>query len=127
MSLKNDAFPSSVAFDDINNALKASESERKQAIKQANAIFAFKLTNASGEEQSWHIDLKKDGEVRKGLGTKPTVTLSLSEEDFGKLIAGKANPQRMFMSGRLRVSGDIMKANAMQSILKKAQAPKSTL
>ncbi|POS85395.1 hypothetical protein EPUL_003151, partial [Erysiphe pulchra] len=121
LTVSIDAFPSSVAFDDINSVLKSSDSERKQAIKQANAIFAFKLKNKSGDEESWHIDLKNDGEVRKGLGTNPTVTLSLSDEDFGKLVAGKANPQRMFMTGSLRVSGDIMKANVMQSILKKAQ------
>ncbi|RKF64575.1 Fatty acid-binding protein [Erysiphe neolycopersici] len=127
MSLKNDAFPSSVAFEEINNALKASDAERKDAIKKANAIFAFKLKNKSGEEQSWHIDLKKDGVVRKGLVKDPTVTLSLSDEDFGKLIAGKANAQKMFMTGSIRVSGDIMKANVMQTILKKAQVPKPKL
>lgn len=121
MSLKNDAFPSSAAFDTINDTLKSSDAERKDAIKQANAVFAFTLKNKAGETESWHIDLKNKGEVGKGLGEKPTVTLSLSEEEFGKLVSGKANAQRLFMSGKLKVKGDVMKATKMEPILKKAQ------
>ncbi len=49
------------------------------------------------------------------------VTLSLSDEDFGKLVSGKANAQRLFMSGKLKVKGDVMKATKMEPILKKAQ------
>lgn len=49
------------------------------------------------------------------------VTLSLSDDDFGKLITGNANPQRLFMGGKLKVKGDIMKATKLDPILKKAQ------
>jgi hypothetical protein len=67
-----DKFPSSAAFDAINEALNASEADKKDAIKQGNAIFAFTLKNAAGETESWHIDLKNTGTVGKGLGEKPT-------------------------------------------------------
>ncbi len=56
-----------------------------------------------------------------------TVTLSLSDEDFGKLVNGKANAQRLFMGGKLKVKGDVMKATKMEPILKKAQAVKAKL
>jgi putative sterol carrier protein len=49
------------------------------------------------------------------------VTLSLADEDFGKLVAGQANAQRLFMSGKLKIKGDVMKATKMEPILKKAQ------
>ena len=49
------------------------------------------------------------------------VTLLLSDEDFGKLVAGKTQAQRLFMSGKLKVKGDVMKATKMEPILKKAQ------
>lgn len=49
------------------------------------------------------------------------VTLHLSDDDFAKLIAGKANAQKLFMSGKLKVNGDVMKATKMEPILKKAQ------
>ncbi|KAI1662812.1 sterol-binding-like protein [Daldinia decipiens] len=120
MSLKNDKFPSSGAFEAINEALQ-SEADRKDAIKQGNAIFAFNIKNKAGEIESWHIDLKEKGTVATGLGEKPTVTLSLSDEDFGKLVTGQANAQRLFMSGKLKIKGDMMKATKLQPILAKAQ------
>lgn len=49
------------------------------------------------------------------------VTLSLSDDDFGNLVLGKANAQRLFMSGKLKIKGDIMKATKLDPILKKAQ------
>lgn len=67
-----DAFPSSEAFEAIHAALQSSDAERKDAIKQGNAVFAFTLKNKAGETESWHIDLKNKGEVGKGLGDKPT-------------------------------------------------------
>lgn len=67
-----DNFPSSEAFEAINASLQASEADRKDAIKQGNAVFAFTLKNKAGETESWHIDLKEKGEVATGLGTKPT-------------------------------------------------------
>lgn len=121
MTLANDKFPSSAAFDAINAALSSSDADRKDAIKQGNAIFAFTLKNKAGETESWHIDLKEKGQAAKGLPAKPTVTLTLSDEDFGKLVAGQANAQRMFMSGKLKIKGDVMKATKMEPILKKAQ------
>ena len=66
-----DKFPASAAFDAINDALK-SEADKKDAIKQANAIFAFTLKNKAGETESWHIDLKNQGVVGTGVGDKPT-------------------------------------------------------
>ncbi|ROT41376.1 sterol-binding-like protein [Sodiomyces alkalinus F11] len=121
MSLKSDKFPSSAAFDAINDALNSSDAERKAAIKQGKAVFAFTLKNQAGETESWHIDLKETGKVDKGLGNNPTVTLTLSDADFGALVAGKANAQRLFMSGKLKIKGDAMKATKMEPILKKAQ------
>lgn len=50
------------------------------------------------------------------------VNLILSDEQFSKLISGKANAQKLYMSGKLKVKGDVMKATKMEPILKKAQS-----
>ncbi|KAF1831023.1 hypothetical protein BDW02DRAFT_572432, partial [Decorospora gaudefroyi] len=81
MSLKNDAFPSSTAFDNISTSLSTSATERKAAIKQGAAIFAFTLKNTAGDQQSWYIDLAETGTVGTGTapeGKKAAVTLLLS-------------------------------------------------
>lgn len=64
--LANPAFPSSQAFDLINQALQSDEAERKDAIKKGGCIFAFTLKNKEGKIESWNIDLKKEGKVNKG-------------------------------------------------------------
>ncbi|KAI9776092.1 MAG: hypothetical protein M1839_000605 [Geoglossum umbratile] len=129
MSLRSSAFPSSAAFDTISSALIADESGRKDAIKKGGAIFAFTLKNGAGEEESWYIDLKETGVVGRGIGPegKPAdVTLCMSEQNFGLLVAGSANAQRLFMAGKLRVKGDVMKATRVEVVLKKIQ-PKAKL
>lgn len=65
-------FPASEAFDRINDALSSSDVERKKAIKDSNAVFAFKLTNNAGKQEAWHIDLKNTGLVGNGMGDNPT-------------------------------------------------------
>ena len=42
-------------------------------------------------------------------GKKADVSLSLSDEDFGKMVGGKTQAQRLFMSGKLKIKGDVMK------------------
>ncbi len=150
MRTPTDKFPSSEAFVAIDDALKASEADRKDAIKQANAVFGITLKNAAGETESWHIDLKTEGAVHAGLDAvkpngkqesppKPSpgppvclclpvcfadaaqVTLILSDADFGNLVAGKANAQRLFMAGKLKIKGDMMKATKLDVVLKKVQ------
>jgi putative sterol carrier protein len=49
------------------------------------------------------------------------VTLVLSDTDFSSLVAGKANAQRLFMSGKLKIKGNVMKATKIEPILRKNQ------
>lgn len=49
------------------------------------------------------------------------VTLILSDVEWAKLISGKANAQKLFMSGKLKIKGDVMKATKIEPILKKVQ------
>ena len=57
----------------------------------------------------------------------PIVTLSLSDDDFGKLVSGKANAQRLFMAGKLKVKGDVMKATKLEPVLAKSRPAASKL
>ncbi|EFW99359.1 lipid transfer protein [Grosmannia clavigera kw1407] len=119
MPLQNEKYPSSVAFDAINDAL-ANDDFKKEAIKQAKAVFGITLKNPAGETESWFIDLAKEGKVVQGLD-KSDVELRLSDEDFGKLVLGKAKAQSLFMSGKLKIKGNVMKAAKLEPILNKAQ------
>ncbi|KAL9103240.1 MAG: hypothetical protein Q9163_001691 [Psora crenata] len=69
-TLHADSFPSSAAFDAISQLLQADAAERKDAVKNGNAIFSFNLKNTAGEIENWYIDLKKEGAVGKGEAPK---------------------------------------------------------
>ena len=118
-----DKFPSSAAFDDIAAAL-SDESERKDAIKKGGAIFAFSIKNEENETKEWYVDLKETGKVGQGSapeGKKANVTMSMHVNEFAKLMTGSANAQKLFMTGKLKIKGDVMKATRMEPILKRAQ------
>jgi putative sterol carrier protein len=51
----------------------------------------------------------------------------LNDSEFQKLVAGKANAQKLFMSGKLKVKGDVMKATKLDPIMKKAQGAQAKL
>ncbi|VVT58993.1 uncharacterized protein SAPINGB_P006487 [Magnusiomyces paraingens] len=84
---------------------------------------------SDNKTESWYLDLKKKGAV--GKGTSPAgpadITLNVSEENFGKLVDGSASAQRLFMSGKLKVKGNVMKAASIETVLKAAQNAKPKL
>lgn len=115
-----------MTFDLVASALSDADA-RASAIKSANGVFVFTLKNRAGETESWNIDLKETGAVAKGVPEKSDVTLSLADEDFQKLVDGKAQAQRLFMTGKLKVKGDVMKATKAEVVLKSARKPAAKL
>ena len=65
---------------------------------------------------SWRVAVA-DGTctVASGPADSPRVTLGLSLPDFLRFIAGEVDGMQAFMSGKLRISGDLMFAQTMQS------------
>lgn len=53
--------------------------------------------------------------VEKGEPATPTVTLTMSLPDFLRLVAGRVNGMNAFMAGKLKVEGDLMLANSIES------------
>ncbi|KAA8915630.1 hypothetical protein TRICI_002211 [Trichomonascus ciferrii] len=121
-----DKFPSSNVFDFIEQALANDEGLKKKAVKQSDAVIVFQLKNKQGETKSWWLDLKKEGAVGEGTVEKPDITLSMSDDHFGQLVEGKANAQKLFMTGKLKVKGNVMKAASVETVLSQAR-PKAML
>ena len=52
----------------------------------------------------WTLDLKNgSGSVSKGSSGKADCTMTMAEDVFEQLIAGKLNAQQAFMQGKLKV------------------------
>lgn len=116
--LKADGFKASSLFEELAEGLK-DDAIRKKAITGVKAVIVITLKSKEGKDQSWVLDLKKDGTVEKtSTVPKSDVQLLLKDADFVKLAAGKANGQKLFMNGKLKVKGNMMKATAIDSVFK---------
>ncbi|KAJ3126836.1 hypothetical protein HK101_005692 [Irineochytrium annulatum] len=125
MSVTAAGFNSSAIFERIKAAMDGMPAAEKQAtIKKVNGVFHMVVKNASGAEQTWTLDLKDTGNVSLGAEGKPTITISLSDDVFGELASGKLNGQKAFMSGKLKVKGNMMLATKLDTVLKAAQNAK---
>ncbi len=90
-------------------------------LKKINTVYQF---NISSPASAWVLDLKK-GEVKAGTVDKADCTLALSDADWLDMVAGKADPMKLFQSGKLKITGNVMasqKLNFLQKIDKAAAA-----
>jgi putative sterol carrier protein len=70
-------------------------------------------------EKSYQVSFT-DGKaaVSPGEASAPNCTVSMAEEDFLALAAGRLNGQMAFMTGKLKVAGDFGLALKLESLLK---------
>jgi len=66
-------------------------------------VWAFKIDNGTGE-------------VIPGGVEKPDVTFTVSDKDWIAITEGKLDATNAFMSGRLKLVGDMMLAMRLQSL-----------
>jgi len=100
------AAPSGPTSADIFAAIGKHLATAKGLGDQVKTLFQFKLT---GPDSSWHLDMKSgDGSVKPGDAANPDVTLELSEEDFVAMSTGKADPNKLYFGGKMKVSGNVM-------------------
>ena len=110
-------------FVQLQDGLK-DETIKKNAIKKANAVFSFDFKDAG----KYHIDLKEKGTAGEGAapaGKKADITLTMDEKTFLDLASGKGNAQKLFMQGKIKIKGNMMKATALGDVLKTAQSQQS--
>jgi len=100
------AFQSDFLFEEIQKRVASSGSE---LVGKVNGVYHFKLTNGpDGAVKSWNVNLKDgNGFVKCEVPTKADCTITLSDEDCMNLFAGKLNPQQAFMTGKLKISGNM--------------------
>jgi putative sterol carrier protein len=89
---------------------------------------AFQPDRAQGENASIQYDIKANGDVKQwsveiadgkcrtseGAAADPRLTLTLGVVDFVRLIFGQAEGPQLFMTGKLKLKGDMMFAMKMQ-------------
>jgi len=100
-----------VILADIFSALSSFIETRQNLIKEVGTVFQFVV---SDPDSNWFIDLKNgEGSAANGLAEKADVTLALSADNLMGILTGKADAQKMFFSGDLKISGNMMASNKL--------------
>ncbi len=77
-----------------------------------NNTFLFDIDGAG----KWKVDVKEGHvNVTEGEGDAD-VTITASEETFDKLVSGEQNPTSAYMTGKLKVKGDMGAAMKLQKL-----------
>merc|ERR1712107_893587 len=96
-------------FDDISKVLS------EELVKKTNAVYSFKVTD---EGTDWFLDLK-NGAGSCGQGESPAAvdaSFKMSSANFGKL-----KPTAAFMTGRLKIEGNMGKAMKLEKLMGQMQ------
>lgn len=80
-----------------------------------NATYQFDITGDNGG--TWHVKIA-DGkaEVASGPAENPNITLTATDENWLQIITGKLSGQTAFLTGKLKIKGDMSLAMKLQSV-----------
>lgn len=89
---------------------------KPDVVSKINAIYQFNISGAGGG--SWSVDCTQPGgKVAAGPAAGAKCTVAATDQDFLAIVNGKLNPQMAFMSGKLKIQGDMGLALKLQQIL----------
>jgi len=88
------------------------------AATQPDAVFKFVLSGENGG--TWTLNLKKGTQftfVTTGDGPEEDASIHVTSDDWVALTTGEMNPMRAFMSGKVRVDGDLKLAVNLPNVV----------
>ena len=101
---------------DVFTAIEDHIARNPDLVGRVGKTFLFKLTSP---DSAWTVDVKNGkGAVQTGAIDKPDVTLELADADFMAMTGGKADPMKLYMGGKLKISGDIMASQKLDFLKK---------
>ncbi len=96
-------------------------------VKKIGKTFLFNINpDSKGSAKSWLVDLSSgNGAVKEASDKdKADCTITIKDSDFVKLVNGKLNAQSAFMTGKLKIKGNLMLAQKLPVIFGDAKKSK---
>jgi 3-hydroxy-3-methylglutaryl CoA synthase/NAD(P)-dependent dehydrogenase (short-subunit alcohol dehydrogenase family)/putative sterol carrier protein len=88
---------------------------KPEAAEGMNVVFQFTITGEGGGD--WCCTIRdRTCAVERGRDAKPTCTLNMAAPDFSAMMAGRMTPMQAFTSGKLKISGDVMKSQLIGKV-----------
>jgi hypothetical protein len=96
--------------------LPAKLQAKPDVVAKINAVYQFNVSGPDGG--SWTVDCTAPGgKVTAGTDPSAGCTVQVADSDFLGIVQGKVNPAMAFMTGKLRIQGDMGLAMKLQQIL----------
>ncbi len=87
----------------------------KDAAAGLDAVFQYNIEGADGGD--WYVVVKDQTcTVSEGVHANPTVTLKLADKDWIAMCSGQLDGMTAFMTGKLKITGNIMLAQRIASL-----------
>jgi 3-hydroxyacyl-CoA dehydrogenase/3a,7a,12a-trihydroxy-5b-cholest-24-enoyl-CoA hydratase len=99
---------------DIFAAIARYVVENPDATKKVGVVYKFALTSPAS---TWTVDLK-NGQVAAGEAAPAECTLEMADADFMDMCTGKADPQKLYFGGKLKISGNVMASQKLTFLSK---------
>ncbi|HSH01380.1 MAG TPA: SCP2 sterol-binding domain-containing protein [Anaerolineae bacterium] len=88
-----------------------------KAEKASGVNMTIQFDLSGDESGTWNVAVADgDCSVNKGPADDPTATINMTSEDYKAMTTGKLNPMTAFMSGKIKVSGDLASVMKFQEI-----------
>jgi len=83
-----------------------------------DVVLQFTLSGETGGQ--WHVIIQNQRlTIKHGRHAEPTTELKMAADDFTALADGSLSAMQAFNSGKLALSGDLMKIQLMETLFKK--------
>lgn len=104
-------------LEEIKNFIEEELNKNSEPISDVKAIYEFHITGE--EEDTFQLQLQ-GGQAKIVQGDKEVAdcVLTMSFKSFQQFLIGKLSGTVAFMTGKLKLKGDISKALKLESILK---------
>jgi SCP-2 sterol transfer family protein len=110
------AEPASSVQDVFERTIPAKLQARPDVVTKINAVYQFNISGPGGG--SWSVDCTAPGgRIAAGSVENARCTVAATDRDFLDIVNGKLNAQMAFMSGKLKIQGDMGLAMKLQQIL----------
>lgn len=105
-----------MSVQEIIAGLKDRIAANPSKIATLNASYQFNLTGEGGG--TYHATFENGTyDIGEGPAAVAKCTVTMSANDFVSLVGGKLNPTTAFMTGKLKIAGDMSLAMKLQTVL----------
>ncbi|CAI5444106.1 unnamed protein product [Caenorhabditis angaria] len=117
----SDELSSTVIFDVMRDEIR----QKSADLKKIKGRVVFRITVDDKVRKVYCVDtinldvFEVENEKEKGLAANALVTVA--DEDFVKLVLGDIDAVQGFMSGKVKVRGDILMLQKLNTVLKSAR------